>query len=110
MSKVGPWLLVLALLCAGCPAPQSDPPPPPRKPEIPTAPPRALGALAGGTDAAPKPEAALPNGELAPGLPLPSPIGPKGGGAPSPAPQPEGSESPPGAAPVPGTPDAGMAL
>jgi hypothetical protein len=109
MSKLAWSALSLSLLCVGCPAPPRDPPPPPRKAEIPTAPPRALGALAGGTDAAPKPEAALPSGELAPGLPLPSPVGPKGGGvAPAPTPAPEGSESPPG--PTPGAPDAGMAL
>jgi hypothetical protein len=102
------WLgLALPLALGACPAPHSDPPPPPRKAEIPSAPPRALGALAGGTDAAPRPDAASPGSELSPGLPLPAPggLGPKRA-APTPSAEPEGSEE--GAAP--GPPDAGMAL
>jgi hypothetical protein len=95
------WLaLALPLWLAACPAPQSDPPPPPRKAEIPSAPPHALGALAGGTDAAPRPEAAPP-GE--PGLLPPGGISPKN---PSAAPEPES----PGDAGAPLSPDAGMAL
>lgn len=100
------WLaLVLPLLLSACPTPPSDPPPPPRQAEIPAAPPHALGALAGGTDAAPRPDAALPGSELGPGLPLPAPggHGPKGA---LPAPEPDGSEDSGGEGP----PDAGMAL
>jgi hypothetical protein len=100
------WLgLALPLVLGACPAPHSDPPPPPRNAEIPSAPPHALGALAGGTDAAPRPDAALPGSELSPGLPLPGGPGPKGA-APTPSADPEGSQE--GAAP--GPPDAGMAL
>lgn len=98
-------LLPPLLLLTGCPAPQSDPPPPPRKPEIATAPPHALGALAGGTDAAPRPEAVSPGGELSPSLPLPGGPLPHGGGL-APQPEPQGSED----GSVPGPPDAGMAL
>ena len=96
-------LLLLPFLVSGCPAPQTDPPPPPRKVEIPTAPPHALGALAGGTDAAPRPESGLPGMELEPALPLPS-----DGGTPAPAPPPAPSGS--GEGEVPDAPDAGMAL
>jgi hypothetical protein len=105
VSALRPLLLSLSLFVSGCPAPQSDPPPPPRKPEIPTAPPHALGALAGGTEAAPRPEAAVPGSELAPGVPLPGSPKPHGGGL---APQPEPPGSQDGAVPEP--PDAGMAL
>ena len=104
MSARAVWLLALPFLLTACPAPQSDPPPPLRKPEIVTAPPHALGALAGGTDAAPRPEAIAP-GELAPSLPLPGGPLPHGGGL-APQPEPQGSED--GAVPDP--PDAGMAL
>lgn len=70
----------------GCPAAISDPPPPPSKPEIVMAPPRALGALAAGTDAAPRPDRTLV--EPGPALPLPHGGGlvvpdPDGGQAPS---------------------------
>jgi hypothetical protein len=103
-------LLVASALLSGCPAPETDPAPPPRKPEVVTAPPRALGALAAGTDAAPRPEAGVPNGELMPGLPGPGEPGglapPATGGQPSLAPAPEGA--PPSAPPE--APDAGMAL
>jgi hypothetical protein len=96
-------LFGLAAPLAGCPAPQTDPPPPPRKAEIAVAPPRALGALAAGTDAAPKPDASPvlgdDDGSLAPpGLPAPAP----------PATTPDAGAAPP--APTPATPDAGMAL
>ena len=105
MSALRPLLLALSLLTSGCPAPQNDPPPPPRKPEIPTAPLHALGALAGGTDAAPRPEAGVPGSQLGPSLPLPGSPGPHEGGL-APQPEPPGSEG--GA--LPDSPDAGMAL
>jgi hypothetical protein len=44
---------VLGLACAGCPAGAKDSLPPEETTEIASAAPRALGALAGGTDAAP---------------------------------------------------------
>ena len=73
------WLALSALCLTGCPNPPNDAPPPPRKPDIAVAPPRALGALAAGTDAAPRPEVS-PSGELfepdvpptAPELPAPA--------------------------------------
>lgn len=46
-------LLLLGLACAGCPSATKEPPPPPESLEIASAAPRALGALAGGTEAAP---------------------------------------------------------
>lgn len=45
--------LLFGLVCAGCPSGPKDPPPPPESLEIASAAPRALGALAGGTEAAP---------------------------------------------------------
>jgi len=91
----------LALLLGGCPAVASDPPPPTRQPEIPSAPPHALGALAAGTDAAPHPDAAALGDDVAPDVPVPPPSGPPDAGAPVPAaPVP----------PAPAAPDAGMAL
>jgi hypothetical protein len=45
--------LLLALASTGCPSTTKEPPPPPESLEIATAAPRALGALAGGTEAAP---------------------------------------------------------
>jgi hypothetical protein len=98
--------LLMPVAIAACPAPASDPPPPPRGAEIPAAPPHALGALAGGTDAAPRPDAP-PGSELLPSPLLPGPgrAGPRGA-APAPSVEPEDSEN--GAAP--GPPDAGMAL
>jgi hypothetical protein len=91
-------VVICGLLLTGCPPAVSDPPPPPRKPEIATAPPHALGALAAGTDAAPRPDS------------TPSP----GGDAPPPVPPSEaapdaGAPSDTGSAPK-ATPDAGMAL
>lgn len=94
------WLLPLGL--AGCPATPSEPPPPAAKLEIPVAPPRARGALAGGTDAAPKPDG-LPSPEAEPAVPAPPAGSAPDAGAPAPTPEPEGA--PPNAAP-----DAGMAL
>ena len=90
---------------AGCPATPSDPPPPPSKAEIAVAPPRALGALAAGTDAAPKPDASPvlgdDDGSPAPAVPGLPPAAP-------PAATPDAGAAPP--APTPATPDAGMAL
>jgi hypothetical protein len=88
-------LLGLSLVLAGCPAVPSEPPPPAAELEIPVAPPRARGAKAGGSDAAPKPYLA-PEGAAEPSIPLPPPVGaaPDGGTAPTPEP----------------APDAGMAL
>jgi hypothetical protein len=99
--RLAPWVCGLGFLLVGCPNGSSDPPPPPSKPEIPQAPPQALGALAGGTDAAPRPER-TPGVEMAPGLPsLPPGHGkaspPLGGG---------GS----GGAPAAAEPDPGVAL
>jgi hypothetical protein len=95
------WARVVALcpLLAGCPAPVSEPPPPPAKLEIASAPPQALGARAGGTDAAPRPDQ-LPT---SPGLPLlPSPgLG---------GPMPDGGAPAPDAGGAGPTPDPGMAL
>ena len=87
-----------ALILAGCPAPVSDPPPPPRKAEIAVAPPHALGALAGGTEAAPRPDAPSPAGDDGA---TPPPLLPPLGGAPD-------AGAPPLAPPS--APDAGMAL
>lgn len=70
------------------------------------APPHALGALAGGTEAAPRPETVAPGAEVVPSLPLPGEALPHGAGGPPPMPEPLGSED--GNAPAP--PDAGMAL
>ncbi|HYJ08014.1 MAG TPA: hypothetical protein VEX18_03375 [Polyangiaceae bacterium] len=94
---------LLAFGLVGCPTGPSDPPPPASKPEIPQAPPRAVGALAAGTDAAPRPER-TPGVQMLPNLPhgggkLSAP-GTAGGAGPGP-----GSE---GLAPA--EPDAGMAL
>lgn len=92
------WVMsASALLLTGCPSPPGDAPPPPRKPEIPGAPPHALGALAGGTEAAPRPDVALPEGDVVPDVPpaVPEPAAPPGS-APEPAP--------------PAAPDKGMAL
>jgi hypothetical protein len=91
----------LPLFFCGCAAVSSDPPPPPRKAEIALAPPRALGALAAGTDAAPHPDMTPPGGEVEPDVPEPLPSGAApDGGVPAPG-------APPSAAPE---PDAGMAL
>ena len=92
----------VALMVSGCPAAPNEPPPPTRQPEIPAAPPRALGALAAGTDAAPRPDVTLPGAEAEP----------EGAPTPSEAPVPEGSAPGPDK-PVPApalAPDAGMAL
>jgi hypothetical protein len=101
------WALgASVLLLAGCPAVSSEPPPPVRKSEIPTAPPHALGALAAGTDAAPKPDVTLPGGEAEPDAP---PVAPPV----APVPVPDGSSDapePPAAVAPHAAPDAGMAL
>lgn len=95
------WLLPL-LLC-GCPATPGEPPPPAARLEIPLAPPRARGALAAGTDAAPKPDGLPPDAEAEPAVPVPPPAGSApDAGAPAPAPEPEPA--------TPSAPDAGMAL
>lgn len=96
-------LCLLAVALSGCPTPPSEPPPPLRKAEIPSAPPSALGALAGGTDAAPRPEAAVPSEPEAGPLPLPLPEPPAAEVSP---------EAPPPALPAAPTalPDGGMAL
>ena len=60
-------MLSMAFACA-CESPVPDPPPPASPTEIPSAAPRALGALAGGTDAAPRPNP-LPDGLPTPGDP-----------------------------------------
>lgn len=103
--KLGFAALALSVLVlTGCPTTSNEAPPPVRKPEIPTAPPHALGARAAGTDAAPKPDVTLPEGEAEPDVPAPSPA--------APGPTPEGSaETPePSTPPSPHAPDAGMAL
>jgi hypothetical protein len=93
-------LVLLALLVCGCPSAPSDPPPPTRKPEIPTAPPHALGALAAGTDAAPRPDT-TPSLEGDSAVPPPAP----------PVAAPDGGVPDPGSEPAPKpAPDAGMAL
>ena len=74
MDRVGRLasVIALALACAGCPAGAKDPPPPDEGSTIASAAPRALGALAGGTDAAPPavmaPRAPTENPE---GFPIP---------------------------------------
>jgi len=90
----------LLFVLGGCPAPATDPPPPPQKLEILPAPPRALGAHAAGTDAAPKPEISPPgDSEAAPSpTPLPTDAAP------------EGSAPDPDPAPPPSPADAGTAL
>ncbi len=99
MMKLARLMLALAGLLCGCPGPFSDPPPQPRKPEIPTAPPHALGALAAGTEAAPRPYTTLPGTEGEPLVPAPVPSGAApDAGAPEGAPAPKAG------------PDAGMAL
>ncbi len=58
MARLTGWgrarvLPLLGLTCAGCPAAPKEGPPPAESLEIAVAAPHALGALAGGTDAAP---------------------------------------------------------
>lgn len=62
----------LALLCVACPSGAKDPPPPEETTEIASAAPRAVGALAGGTDAAPPAvfQQRRPNEDLD-GVPIP---------------------------------------
>jgi hypothetical protein len=107
LAFVSPFQLGGALLgaglLAGCPAVSSDPPPPTTKPEIVVAPPRALGAMAAGTDAAPLPDRKLGSSDVTPPLPVPH------GGA---VPVPDGGPPDPGqeGGVTPAPPDAGMAL
>src|SRR3954468_23078836 len=97
MRLVRLGLGAMAMLTAGCPSVVSEPPPPMRQPEIPVAPPHALGAHAAGTDAAPHPDTARPGGEADPDAPPPAPSsGLPDAGAPATA--------------APSAPDAGMAL
>jgi len=105
------WALaVSALFLIGCPALSSEPPPPVRKSEIPNAPPHALGALAAGTDAAPKPDVTLPGGEAEPDAPpLAPPLAPPAAPGPDPDGSAEAPEPPAPTAPH-AAPDAGMAL
>ena len=87
----------------GCPVVPTEPPPPARKPGIPAAPPHAQGALAAGTDAAPKPAAGALTGDgedSTPAAPAAPDAAAPDSGAPEAAPEPA-----PKAAP-----DAGMAL
>ncbi len=75
-----PWsFLVLGMACMACPAGPKDPPPPEESAEIASAAPRALGALAGGTDAAP-PAVFVPRqpGEEPEAMPIPD-LGPDAG-------------------------------
>jgi hypothetical protein len=60
-------VLSVAFACA-CETPVPDPPPPASPTDIPSAAPRALGALAAGTDAAPRPNP-LPEGLAPPAEP-----------------------------------------
>ena len=109
------WCALCALSLTGCPTPPNDPPPPPRKPDIAVAPPRALGALAAGTDAAPRPEVS-PGGELfEPDVPPTAPEVPTPPPAPSPAPEDSAAEPEPPSPHAPKKPHAppanpGMAL
>jgi hypothetical protein len=111
-SVITIMLAACALVLSGCPTASNEPPPPPRKAEIPVAPPRALGALAAGTDAAPRPDMTPPVTEPDPEAPLvppavPAPAAP----APAPAPAPDDSAAPSEKpAPPALAPDAGMAL
>ena len=59
MARLNGWRRLLGpslagLACAGCPAAPKEGPPPAESLEIAVAAPHALGALAGGTDAAPR--------------------------------------------------------
>jgi len=105
MRLAGPALLCLLVL-TGCPTAPSEPPPPLRKPEIPTAPPHALGALAAGTDAAPRPDLTPPPGEAEPDVPPAEPTPAPEGSVP--APDLPDLPEPPAAAPT--VPAPGMAL
>lgn len=81
---------VIAL--AGCQIPVPDPPPPVSKAELPAAAPRAVGALAAGTDGAPRPDPSAYQEEGSDrGDSIPYPDGPPSahggsGGTPPPAP------------------------
>ncbi|HEY6078014.1 MAG TPA: hypothetical protein VIW29_04390 [Polyangiaceae bacterium] len=93
-----PLAVASAAVLVGCPPVVSDPPPPPIKSEIVSAPPKARGALAAGTDAAPQPEVTPGGVPALPAVPLPGAV-PAPGTAPS-----------PGADPAPTEADAGLPL
>lgn len=95
----------MAAALAGCPSVTSEPPPLARSSEIPVAPPGARGALAAGTDAAPRPDVSPGQEDEGAAPPGAAPSG----AAPPPAPSPSG-EAPEGAAPIKPAPDAGTAL
>jgi hypothetical protein len=63
--------LLLALACVGCPSGAKDPLPPEEGTQIASAAPRALGALAGGTDAAPPAMLVPHHSEEVDGVPIP---------------------------------------
>jgi hypothetical protein len=63
-------LVALGLACVGCPTGSKQAPPPDEGTELASAAPRALGALAGGTDAAP-PAVFAPRAQEPEGLPVP---------------------------------------
>jgi hypothetical protein len=101
MSRTLLALLGGVIFLTGCSTAPSDPPPPLRKPEITPAAPRALGALAAGTDAAPRPDLSPPGGEVEPDVPSePGPAAPEGS---APAPEPLEAPEPGLPAPAPGT-------
>jgi hypothetical protein len=92
-SKLAKLLGVIVL--GGCQTPVPDPPPPVSKAELPSAAPRAVGALAAGTDGAPRPDpSAFQDPEPERGDLIPYPDGPpsahggsgSGGAAAGPAP------------------------
>jgi hypothetical protein len=83
---------------AACQTPEPDPPPPVSPTELPRAAPQAVGALAAGTEGAPRPEPSAlkpPDRGDFPPYPDAPPPGPQGGGpgggAESPAPVPPNS-------------------
>jgi hypothetical protein len=87
--------LLLALASTGCPSSPKEAPPPPESLEIASAAPRALGALAGGTEAAPS-VGSLRRAE-------PQPDDPFGlGESPQQIPEAEGEEDEPDAGAAPG--------
>lgn len=72
MGRLGRLVALLApLSCVGCPSSAKEPPPREEAPEIASAAPRAIGALAGGTDAAPPAIFAPRPPEESEGFPIP---------------------------------------
>jgi len=63
--------LAVSVACVGCPSGPKDPPPREETTELASAAPRALGALAAGTDAAPPPVFAPRPSEDVDGVPIP---------------------------------------